>query len=283
MNELSDDYVCSVVNTLFAYHQDTKLVSVNFLHWVNNTTIGQILLPILHSYNIFLNISCLFLSNSAAYMKKCYHEVLKREYEEESQNETVKTIYTTLQNLRDTGIITIYIYFISIFTKEFVQDLDFFQQQNKPVFPFVEGQLQQLTAFIESNITASYFVFQVAHDKFSAHIPNHPARLLFNAYQVFNSQYIHLGNIQKKNICHYSAIMELDNSFNGLLCEWAVYCELEFNENLDETNLGDYWNSLSVHLPILSSIALDYIWLPISSRAVKCSFFLYNTLLDSNR
>ena len=65
-------------------------------------------------------------------------DFFRREYEEESRNETVKTIYTTLQNLRDTGIITIYIYFISVFAKEFVQDLDFFQQQNKPVFPFVE-------------------------------------------------------------------------------------------------------------------------------------------------
>ncbi|PKY50585.1 hypothetical protein RhiirA4_467146 [Rhizophagus irregularis] len=52
MDELSDDCAHSVVNTLFAYQQDTKLVSVNFLQQVNNTTIGQTLLPILHSYNI---------------------------------------------------------------------------------------------------------------------------------------------------------------------------------------------------------------------------------------
>ena len=50
----------------------------------------------------------------------------RREYEEESQNEMIKTIHTTLQNLRDVGVITIYIYFISIYAKEFVQDLDFF-------------------------------------------------------------------------------------------------------------------------------------------------------------
>ena len=77
--------------------------------------------------------------------------------------------------------------------------------------------------------------------------------------------------------------MELDNLSNGLLCKWAVYCELEFNENLDETNLDNYWKNLSVRLPILSNIALDYIWLPISSCAVERSFSLYNSLLDSNR
>jgi len=233
-------------------------------------------------------------------------DFFRREYEE-SPNETVKTIHTTLQNLQDIGIITIYIYFISIYAKEFVQDLDFFQQQNKPVFPFVEGRLQQLTAFIKSNITAPYFgseieniisqhffnpddfysifrqAFQIAYNKFSAHIPNHPARLLFDACQVFNPQYIHLGDIQRKDIRHYSAIMEFDNPSDGLLCEWAIYCGLEFNENLDETNLNDYWKNMSVRLPILSNIALDYIWLPISSCAVERSFSLYNTLLDSNR
>ena len=77
--------------------------------------------------------------------------------------------------------------------------------------------------------------------------------------------------------------MELDNPSDGLLCEWAIYCELEFNENLDETNLDNYWKNLSARLPIFSNIALDYIWLPISSCAVECSFSLYNSLLDSNR
>ena len=77
MDELSDDCARSVVNTLFTYRQNTKLVSVNFLQRVNNTTIGQTLISILHSYNISLNIPRLFLSDSAAYMKKCFREVLK--------------------------------------------------------------------------------------------------------------------------------------------------------------------------------------------------------------
>jgi hypothetical protein len=66
------------------------------------------------------------------------------------------------------------------------------------------------------------------------------------------------------------------------LHEWAIYCGLEFNEDLSLTDLDDYWKKLSVRLPIISNIALDYIWLPISSYAVERSFSLYNTLLDSN-
>ncbi len=42
------------------------------------------------------------------------------------------------------------------------------------------------------------------------------------------------------------------------------------------------WMFLATHLPILSQIALNYIWLPISSYVVKYSFSLYNTLLNND-
>ena len=76
-DETTDDCSRSVVNTLFSYRNNTKLVLVNFLEQVNNSTIRQTLLPILYFYNISLNIPYLFLSDSAAYMKKYYHDVLK--------------------------------------------------------------------------------------------------------------------------------------------------------------------------------------------------------------
>ena len=71
-----------IADVVFSIHfllivKDTKLVSVDFLKRVNNITIGQTLLPILHSYNISLNIPHLFLSDSVAYMKKCFRKVLK--------------------------------------------------------------------------------------------------------------------------------------------------------------------------------------------------------------
>ncbi|GBB83492.1 hypothetical protein RclHR1_01020033 [Rhizophagus clarus] len=92
-----------------------------------------------------------------------------------------------------------------------------------------------------------------------------------------------IGDIQRKDIRRYSAVTELENPSDSLLHEWAIYCGLEFNEDLSETDLDDYLKKKSVRLPILSNIALDYIWLPNSSCAVERSFSLYNTLLDSNR
>ena len=77
MDETTDDCSRSVVNTLFTFRQNTKLVSVDFLKCVNNSTMGGVLLPILTNYNIPFSLPRLFLSDSAAYMKKCYREVLK--------------------------------------------------------------------------------------------------------------------------------------------------------------------------------------------------------------
>ena len=82
-----------------------------------------------------------------------YHE----EHERDKNNESISTINETLQNEITKGIIIIFINFIACFAQEFVQDLDFFQQQNKPVFPFVEGCLEQLTSYIEGNRIAQNF------------------------------------------------------------------------------------------------------------------------------
>lgn len=76
MDETTDACQRSVVNTLFVYRKDTKLVSVDFLTRVNNVTMGQTLINILPKYDISITFPRLFLTDSAAYMKKCYREVL---------------------------------------------------------------------------------------------------------------------------------------------------------------------------------------------------------------
>ena len=65
--------------------------------------------------------------------------------------------------------------------------------------------------------------------------------------------------------------------------EWAIYCG-SVNEIIEEqVNLDFYWVGMQTKLPILSNIALDYIWLPISSCSVERSFSMYNNLLNSDR
>jgi len=132
----------------------------------------------------------------------------KEELNNDKKNNTLAAINSYFQNEQEIGIITIYLNFISSYAKEFVQDLDFFQQLKKPVFPFVELRLQHLTAYIETYRKSDNFghslnnliislrfntqelyaifraAFEAAYSKFSAHIPNHPARSIFYACQV---------------------------------------------------------------------------------------------------
>lgn len=230
----------------------------------------------------------------------------KEEFDNDKNHNTLAAINSCLQDAQELGTITIFLNFISSYAKEFVQDLDFFQQLKKPVFPFIELRLQQLTSYIEmyrnSNdfgpslenliiqlrfspqefYTAFQAAFKAAHNKFAMHIPNHPGRPLFYACQVFDPKYIHNGDILRKNIRQYNAIKEFINPSDELLREWGIYCELG-NEFLGEIELDQYWLNKSTQLPILSNIALDYIWLPISSCTVERSFSMYNSLLDSDR
>src|SRR3954447_3131932 len=68
--------------------------------------------------------------------------------------------------------------------------------------------------------------FNMAYEKFAAHIPSHPGRPLFRVCQIFNPKFIHFSDITRKDIRHYNIITELDNLSNDLLDEWAIYCRL---------------------------------------------------------
>lgn len=66
----------STVNTLFSYRGITKLVSVDFLQTVNYSTIGGLVLRLLAEWNISFTLPKVIVSDSAAYMKKCFREAL---------------------------------------------------------------------------------------------------------------------------------------------------------------------------------------------------------------
>ncbi|RIA95448.1 hypothetical protein C1645_816677 [Glomus cerebriforme] len=259
----------------------------------------KILLPNATRWNSWFRIVC-YAKDHIDYWPSFF----EAELQDNIRNEKLAKIQSILQNVREKGIITIYIHFISNFSKEFVRTLDFFQQKNTPVFPFVELQLQQLNSYLESNRISSDFgfslehliltlpfnpidfypIFQVAFEaafaKFSLHISNHPARELFKACQIFDPAYFFYSDVGRKNIRLYSIINGFDNPSNELLREWFIYCGQQWV--LDDTGIEGFWLRMVNQLPLLSNIALDYIWLPISSCTVERSFLIYNTILDDD-
>jgi len=69
IDEITDNYSKSIINTLFSYKDNTKLVSVNFLLQVNNATISQNCINIIISFQIPLPFPQIFVIDSATYMK----------------------------------------------------------------------------------------------------------------------------------------------------------------------------------------------------------------------
>ena len=76
-DETMDDCSRSVVNILFSYRNNIKLVSVDFLLQVNNATISQNCVNTITTFQIPLSFSQIFVTDSATYMKKSFREVLK--------------------------------------------------------------------------------------------------------------------------------------------------------------------------------------------------------------
>ncbi|GBC10765.1 hypothetical protein RclHR1_09890005 [Rhizophagus clarus] len=243
VDETTDCRARSVINILFSYNGVTKLVHVDYLENVNNCTIGQLIIQILVQWGISFDLPQLVASDSAAYMKKCYRDVLKplmpqlihlpclahilnligeawvsinyfqdvhqllanikqtfvysksrkvryKSYlqrqgvsnpkniplsnttrwntwfrmafhvyqnldyirgfynEESKENSTpmIEKINSAFTDQQINGRIEIYLAFIQENAQQFVADLDFFQQENKPIFPFIEQRLQQLEA-----------------------------------------------------------------------------------------------------------------------------------------
>ncbi|RGB41076.1 hypothetical protein C1646_752605 [Rhizophagus diaphanus] len=71
-------------------------------------------------------------------------------FNNDKKHNTFAAINSCLENEKELEVFTIYLNFISSYAKEFVQDLDFFQQLKKPAFPFIELRLQQFIAYIET-------------------------------------------------------------------------------------------------------------------------------------
>jgi hypothetical protein len=156
------------------------------------------------------------------------------EKSKENSTPIIEKINSVFTGQQTNGRIEIYLAFIQENAQQFVADLDFFQQENKPIFPFIEQQLQQLEARItmgktmtnvgstvdlilqnfNSPLTAFCPVFQLAYHaaykKLEDHVLQHPARSLFRAVQVFDPRFLSLTTANR-DIYSYQIIRELAN------------------------------------------------------------------------
>ena len=238
-----------------------------------------------------------------------HYQHLRNFYLEEQKNdsnETIENLIKIFNNTTNNGCVQIYLFFIKIYAQKFINDLNFFQQENLPLFPYVEGRLEQLGIYINNGMSTEHFdeslisliqnlnfapesfypIFKSAFDeafkKFRDHIVNNLCRTFFKAIQVFDPKFITLTS--NRDIFSYSTfIVEFANASFDLIQEWVIYCNFDLSL-IEYSNLEEFWKKVSHnHLPLLSQIALDYIWIPISSCGVERSFSVYNNILGEDR
>ena len=152
--------------------------------------------------------------------------------------------------------------------------------------------------------------FDNALNKFNAHWPNHPARDTYKACRIFDPR--HVASLPR-DIQSYKAIPAFATPSVDMIREWSVYRnmpadELQFAEPIraneavgvtmqtdDDPNDGQpqhandrqrivtWWQAQSVRMPILTSLALKYVFFPWSSVEVERSFSAYGNVFGDKR
>ena len=73
-----------------------------------------------------------------------------QEQREGTSSSSIEKIVKILTDQQDYGRVCIYLAFIKNYGQQFVHDLDFFQTENLPVFPFIESRIEQLESTINT-------------------------------------------------------------------------------------------------------------------------------------
>ena len=160
--------------------------------------------------------------------------------QKDDSNETIEDLVKIFNDTASNGCVQIYLSFIKIHAQKFIDDLNFFQQENLPLFPFIEGRLEQLNVYINNGITLENFgeplttfiqnlnftlesfqiifrsTYNAAFKKFREHILTHPCCELFKAAQIFDPRFTNL--ISNWDILFYSiSIVKFANPSYNLI------------------------------------------------------------------
>lgn len=131
-----------------------------------------------------------------------YLEYILGFYLEEKQyekNDSVETINNIFENSNNNGLVEIYLVFLKSYGSEFINHLDFFQKESDPIFPLIEGRIEQLELFLNNGLTNTNYrkpvidiiqkfnmdplvfnevfqtSFEIAKQKFDNHFLYHPS------------------------------------------------------------------------------------------------------------
>ena len=124
-------------------------------------------------------------------------------------------------------------------------------------------------------------VFQLSLSKLDTLLKNHPAYDYYKAARIFDPQQL---PCLTHDIEEYGRGMSaLANPSVELMEEWLIYTKYRQDYLPNLVQLPSFWGSMRGRFPLLSHIALDAIWMPVTSVDVERSFSQYKHLLNERR
>ena len=183
--------------------------------------------------------------------------------------------------------------------------IEFFEIQDKPVGHCVYNAIIDFNAILEGGTASVHFMpktdallnsvdtavvassielfmeaFRLARDKLRKHIDSQTSSLeMFKSIRVFDPRQL---STLSRDITSFSNLHGFSLSKNGILGEWAIYrnAVYVFDENFD---IAGFWKEKQSSLPILSTLALNYLWVPPGAAGVERSFSLLEQLESAQR
>ncbi len=157
-------------------------------------------------------------------------------------------------------------------------------KQDQKILQLILNQIKMLFIFVQ-NLKKLLNNFILIHQNFILFFKLHLKRHMKNLSYIFQIILHILYFIQPVSLILNTCIQKIidDMAFinTQLLMNLTILWIIQYmngtfivNQNLMKIQMKVYWNNLAIRLPFLSQIALDYIWLPVSSYAVECSFSL---------
>ena len=123
-------------------------------------------------------------------------------------------------------------------------------------------------------------VFRLSLQKLEGHLDCHPAYPYYKAAGIFDPRQLPTVSC---DISDYLEITAFESPPPALLEEFLIYCRSPIDSLPNPLVLFEYWGSMTNRFPILSSIARDAIWIPVTSADAERSFSLYKHLLNDRR
>ena len=123
-------------------------------------------------------------------------------------------------------------------------------------------------------------VFKLAHKKLKEHLDHHPAYGFYQAARIFDPRQL---SIVGHDIDDFSDMKALRNPSQELMEEWLIYTQLRQDSLYAALELPSFWKSMEGRFLLLSKIASEAIWMPVTSVEVEHSFSQYKHILNERR